>query len=745
MSSSKESSSPHKPKPAGHHPFSASIPNAHKKRRYNVLAMTDRYAGPMDPETFCDEFLPVSGEQRPTAVAAFNDMKKCETETDMYKAFIACVKAARFCRDYEFVATATTKDPNDPNKRGYQIVDMGLYHKDHAPEPGPNGGLPASRWDRIALFAEFKTQANSKSADPFEDGDTKQRREVRGQLIGYAAEIFARQHRTHVFSLLILGEYARFVRWDRSGAVFSDKIHYAQKPKQISEFIWRFVCATPQEQGYDESAEEIKKDSLEYKAMMDAHKYTDVPYVADYFKKTCDSDWPWYKLRVDVEPSPFPTDAPHPETSADDPRLPTRGSPTTEPRYFLVGKPHTPTAGLTGRATRGYIAWDLTGRRLVFLKDCWRVDSPRLEKEGHTLLKLKEAKVQRTPTLEREGVVKAMKPHVHYRLVVEEIGCRLDDFADSRELVLVIYECLYAHAMAFKQAKILHRDVSAGNILIMRKEVNGVIYSSGLLNDWDLSKNVDIKEVRQVDRTGTWQFMSARLLLHPSKVHMVQDDLESFLHVLVYEAARWLSRQGRTSLDEFMHSFFDEVEPMDNETIGGVHKAHCFFTGALGFTFKCEQLQHIITTLFGWFKAYYNLHEDRSQIPEKVANPSFSLSEGHSRPPQPLDLVPEGSYLPAKEAQPLDPKVAKQAYAEVAEYLQDHNHMIALFAGQLRLPDWPQNDRLPELQVDPYYQPDPLGLESTSRRSSKRSASQLTGLDTDVSEERRAKASRSRG
>jgi RIO-like serine/threonine protein kinase len=42
---------------------------------------------------------------------------------------------------------------------------------------------------------------------------------------------------------------------------------------------------------------------------------------------------------------------------------------------------------------------------------------------------------------------------------------------------------LTAHTMAYEKAHILHRDVSAGNILITE---NG----SGMLIDWDLSKKV---------------------------------------------------------------------------------------------------------------------------------------------------------------------------------------------------------------------------------------------------------------
>ena len=43
--------------------------------------------------------------------------------------------------------------------------------------------------------------------------------------------------------------------------------------------------------------------------------------------------------------------------------------------------------------------------------------------------------------------------------------------------------CLVAHRDAYSKARILHRDVSAGNILITEK-------GSGILIDWDLSKKV---------------------------------------------------------------------------------------------------------------------------------------------------------------------------------------------------------------------------------------------------------------
>ncbi|EEB92694.1 hypothetical protein MPER_08761 [Moniliophthora perniciosa FA553] len=74
----------------------------------------------------------------------------------------------------------------------------------------------------------------------------------------------------------------------------------------------------------------------------------------------------------------------------------------------------------------------------------------------------------------------------------------------------------------------LHRDISAGNILITDE--------AGMLIDWDFSKHKDVQRRRIPVRTGTWQFMSAHLLLkEPGTVeHERADDLESFFHVLCW-------------------------------------------------------------------------------------------------------------------------------------------------------------------------------------------------------------------
>src|ERR1700736_6261107 len=52
--------------------------------------------------------------------------------------------------------------------------------------------------------------------------------------------------------------------------------------------------------------------------------------------------------------------------------------------------PYTP----PGRATRGFIAWDLHRNQKVFVKDTWRVDLLGIEKKGKTYRLMEEAQVK---------------------------------------------------------------------------------------------------------------------------------------------------------------------------------------------------------------------------------------------------------------------------------------------------------------------------------------------------------------
>ncbi|KAI0039914.1 hypothetical protein FA95DRAFT_1475412, partial [Auriscalpium vulgare] len=201
-------------------------------------------------------------------------------------------------------------------------------------------------------------------------------------------------------------------------------------------------------------------------------------------------------------------------------------------------------ASMIGRATTGFVAYDIQRKKCVWLKDTWRIDSDDIKKEGDIYRLLREKHVPNIATFACAGddlqaadwacMTGELIPHVHYRLVLDTIGKKLKEFQSTRQLCSVLRDALLAHSVAFTAAKVLHRDISAGNVLI---GPDGV----GVLIDWDLSKILDANQEvwRQEWRTGTWQFISGRRLEDPDKRHEYSDDLESFIHVLVFHLLRY--------------------------------------------------------------------------------------------------------------------------------------------------------------------------------------------------------------
>src|SRR5580693_197572 len=180
-----------------------------------------------------------------------------------------------------------------------------------------------------------------------------------------------------------------------------------------------------------------------------------------------------------------------------------------------------------------------------------------------------------------------------------------------------------AHTAAYDKTRILHRDVSAGNILITD---NG----GGILIDWDLSKKVkeyvDPKP-RQHSRTvgyrsrshlfyeklilaqGTWQFISVARLLDPrSTPHQISDDLESFFWVLLYQIIR--GRDEKKEFRQAMVDVFDQYESVKrNRSRGGKGKLNVLGGTELkrqvimGLTYKtpCSAIIEELRALFNDF------------------------------------------------------------------------------------------------------------------------------------------------
>ncbi|KAG9310586.1 hypothetical protein JVU11DRAFT_9146 [Chiua virens] len=210
-----------------------------------------------------------------------------------------------------------------------------------------------------------------------------------------------------------------------------------------------------------------------------------------------------------------------------------------------------------------------------------------------------------------------ISPYQHCRLFRGVVGRALYKFVCTKELVTGVFDALQAHSHAFEKAKILHRDISAGNIILTDE-------GRGLLIDWELGKLVDDVGSRRPDRAGTWQFMSANLLKNLGKMHEFADDLESFLHVLAWITLRYVPAGDTYSAGnrDYDLAMFDEVcSNLGHFESGGRAKAKDFAAG----TYPSEDFAPRISTpllkllaiLRKPFKSFYGQppsDEDRKKI-----------------------------------------------------------------------------------------------------------------------------------
>ncbi|KAI0645233.1 hypothetical protein C8Q79DRAFT_1011319 [Trametes meyenii] len=493
----------------------------------------------------------------------FDDVPLNGLDADMYTPLVNSVNQNRVLdMRFKLVRTEFLSDSFESSEKR---VCGGMYatNSQHIATDRPD-------WSIVELTVECKR--GDTQDDPFSDDERSifypmsiPRRENLEQILSYSNLIFERQQRTHHFTVMVCGTYARLVRWDRSGAVFSERFNYKTEPHKLGRFFWRFSRMSPDARGHDGTATRVLPGSADYKIM--TARQSQVLPIGDHarrlFKDSLKEDWPWWRLEVVDE----------------------NGS-----HQFLVGCPNFVAPGVIGRGTRGYVALDVTDPDpakcvFVYLKDCWRVVHERSEREGGILGYLNERGVKRIPTRHCDGDIASqvtmtqdvwkklnpkkveqcsLKIHQHYRLVVKEVGIPLREFTNAKQLVTVIKECVQAHEDAYLNAGVLHRDISAGNLLMypIEPQIKGSRPRfRGLLADWELSKRISTvaQPARHPDRTGTWQFMSVSALNDPSKQIEIPDELESFFHTLLWFAIRYLPNNC-VNVGDFMTNYFDGGE-----------------------------------------------------------------------------------------------------------------------------------------------------------------------------------------
>ncbi|KAI2628881.1 FunK1 protein kinase [Hypoxylon sp. NC1633] len=160
-------------------------------------------------------------------------------------------------------------------------------------------------------------------------------------------------------------------------------------------------------------------------------------------------------------------------------------------------------------------------------------------------------------------------------LVTSPVGRPLHAFRSLLELLQVFRDAINCHRSLYYDARILHRDISPGNIIILDGQDEGK--PKGILIDLDSAIELSQTSETEPGIIGTRPFMAIGVL--KSDCHTYRHDLESFLYVFLWmiiandaenppytsklrqwSNGDWHELAARKSLDMDQDSFQDILE-----------------------------------------------------------------------------------------------------------------------------------------------------------------------------------------
>lgn len=346
---------------------------------------------------------------------------------------------AELVPELDFVDTSNYFDEDCKKNVTELKPDVSVYFK----HPGYQRSVRPV-FSKMDIHVEFKAKERFDAfMDPRSNEDMSQitvelgshnSMKTAGQITAYAVAQLETQYRSFIFSVLVCGRNARFLRWDRSGAIVTEAFDYTKSSQLLAHFFWRYSRLSPEQRGVDTSV----------CAATDAEKRKALPKLsfddADRLRRLESTEF--LKFGVPV------------------------GDGTA--RYFIGPVPRYAGRPLTRRATRGQAVYDPEADEVRYLKDTWRIDEEGFEKEGDVYRLLAKAGVENIATLECDGDIPGhetvtqqyvgsvwacrnvpLTKHVHYRLVLKEVGRPLTEFRSTKELLCVIRDAIIGTLSTF--------------------------------------------------------------------------------------------------------------------------------------------------------------------------------------------------------------------------------------------------------------------------------------------------------
>ena len=272
-----------------------------------------------------------------------------------------------------------------------------------------------------------------------------------------------------------MDRWARFIRWDRAGAVVTARFDYVANPQQLADFFWCFAHMDDVQRGLDPTVcPATKKEATRFRDA--AQKFVrDMNMPKDPRIPSRGRKLPHAELTLD-QASGYPVW-----------KVNVNNNVTGKSASLAVGRPFAGHSDVLGRGTRGYIAYDLSADRLLFLKDTWRHDNLDIEPEFETFQQLHEHHVPHIPAvyyggdvINEDGSVQETDTHVHsvveeewlvtddvfgkliHHRLVQDIAYPIESAHNDREFIQAFHDVLVGehHIYAIDRMCHTHRDHS---------------------------------------------------------------------------------------------------------------------------------------------------------------------------------------------------------------------------------------------------------------------------------------------
>ncbi|KAH9841742.1 uncharacterized protein C8Q71DRAFT_700531, partial [Rhodofomes roseus] len=599
-------------------------------------------------------------------------------------------------------------------RRAYTLEDLSSF-SDEERKRHENKARTSWLWATLYIEAKADEKYTPFSIpDSMRELETQKEEETQRQMSHYVSKVMQRQFLLHFFTIFTCRDVAWLLRWDRAGLVVSEPFILVKNPRLLYTFLYRFARMSDTDRGHDPSV--VPATEAEAQLLRSFNKFPPPEtWCRETFAGTLVDGWPISKILV-------PEDDMISEAELMSGTKEERGASEAPGRRmceFLVGKPTFMNTSVYGRATRCHIAYDVAGDRLVFCKECWRTDTPTSHPEGEVYLRLHSKNVSYIATPIAAGDVhgkngahrtrtqeftKGSNPMlIQYRLILEEIARPLTSYKTSSELITALYLSLLAHEEAWRLAKIIHQDISAGNMLIYwYRTSDGELVWKALLVDWGLCKYEEEMNDPVVRRTraGTWQFISAVLLRWPTKfMHTIFNDLESFIHVLHWMCLRFhATNMSESQLIAHVRWTYDDIEKdASGNFVGGYQKFLNLFYGSTSFRLlggsanaglQSPGLQRLLRELARLCQQHYRWMEPQLPVPDSV----LALLQKSQDNPPPAARRKDG-HLPPPKTLRRTKQVAQNVSPEPV--LETHTAMMEAFEVMLYSPlPWVEDDKV---------------------------------------------------